>query len=380
MNVCIFSSTLDKKGGGPSRSVPILAKGLCENGVNTILVTFQSADMNLHILEGTNISLVILPKTASEGDIKQIFIDNKVDIIHSQGIWLPVYSRVCKLAKQLGIPYIMTPRGALEPWCLKSGNIWKRFKKAVAMKLYQKKDLQRASCILATAPMEANNLRLLGLSAPISIIPNGLVFDDYACRTPESITKCKRQMIFLSRIVHKKGIELLLEAWKQVYPSHNEWNLIIVGNGAEDYISRLNAKISEFGLSSSVSILPPAFGDEKYRLYTESSVFILPTYSENFGMVIAEALSCGLPVITTTGTPWESLVRAGAGWWIELSEENLVNTLREAMNMSASQLFEMGQRGSRMVRDNYDYLSIASRMCEVYSWVLGKAEKPMFVV
>lgn len=380
MNVCIFSATLDKKGGGPSRSVPILAKGLSDNGVNTFLVTFRTEDMNLHILDGTGVHLVILPQSATEKDIEKVFKDNQIDVIHSQGIWVPSYHKVCKIARRMGIPYIMTPRGALEPWCIKSINLWKRIKKQAAMHFYQRNDLQKAAAILATAPMEADNLRTLGLTAPIVVVPNGIVIDDYKCRGVDSLNECKRQMIFLSRIVPKKGIEILLDAWEIVSGKHRDWNLIIVGNGSNDYIEKLRGIIKEKGVQSSVSILPPAFGEDKYRLYIESSVFVLPTYSENFGMVIAEALSCGLPVITTKGAPWESLLRTKSGWWIDLSVDNLSKTLEEAMNTPMSVLFEMGQRGATMVRETYDFHSVADRMAAVYKWMLGEVEKPDYVI
>lgn len=380
MNVCIFSATLDKKGGGPSRSVPILAKGLSDNGVNTILVTFQTEDMNLHILDGTGVKLVILPKAATEKDIELVLNDNRVDIIHSQGIWVLIYNVVCKLARRMGIPYIMTPRGALEPWCINSVNLWKRAKKMAAMHFYQRKDLQKAAAILATAPMEAENLRALGLTTPIAVVPNGIVIEDYKCRSLDTFSECKRQMIFLSRIVPKKGIEVLLDAWESVSRKHQDWNLIIVGNGSKDYIEKLCGIIKEKNIQSSVSIHPPAFGEDKYRLYIESSIFVLPTYSENFGMVIAEALSCGLPVITTKGTPWESLVRTKSGWWVNLSVENLSKTLEEAIETPLNVLFEMGQRGASMVREEYDYHRVADRMAAVYKWILGKAEKPDYVI
>ena len=379
MRVCIFISTLDKKGGGPSRSVPILAKGLSQIGVEVLLLFIESEDMNLHILEESNVKTIALHSTIKGSDLEKILIENKIDIIHSQSIWLPIYNTICRIARKLDIPYIMTPRGALEPWCLRSVNIWKRYKKKMAMWLYQKNDLQRASLLLATSDMEANNFRALGLSSPIAVIPNGIVMNEYPCRGIDAINNVKKQAIFLSRIVPKKGVEYLLEAWKLLINDFQDWNLIIVGNGDAEYINKLNHIIYDTGLSDSVKILPPAFGNEKYKLYVESSLFVLPTNSENFGMVIAEALSCGVPVITTTGTPWSSLEETHSGWWIELSVENLTATLKKAMNSTREELFDMGQRGAVMVRNSYDYIQVAKRMSEAYNWILEKDKKPDFI-
>lgn len=126
-----------------------------------------------------------------------------------------------------------------------------------------------------------------------------------------------------------------------------------------------------------VKIGEPAFGKEKYELYTSSSLFVLPTYSENFGMVIAEALACGVPVITTKNTPWEILEDTESGWWIDLSVENVENTLITAINKPLHELFAMGQKGAIMVRENYNYVAVAKKLKKVYEWVLSSNDEDM---
>ena len=128
-----------------------------------------------------------------------------------------------------------------------------------------------------------------------------------------------------------------------------------------------------------VEILPPIFGKDKYNLYTESSLFVLPTYSENFGMVIAEAFSCGLPVVTTTGTPWTELDEKEIGWCIDLSLDNLVNAISEAINLGQDCLFEMGQRGSQYVHETFQYTEVAEKNKELYEWAVKNTSVPNFV-
>lgn len=380
MKICIFTATIDKKGGGPSRSVPILTKGLARVGVDVTLMAGESDDMNTHSVEGQNVKLVTFPRNISEQELEKMLLDGKYDLIHAQGIWIPLYHKMCKISRKHHIPYIMTPRGALEPWCYYDQRVLKRIKKQVAMALYQRKDIQSAACILATADMEANSLRNLGFSNPIAVIPNGIEIDGYPCRTMDSLAQCKRQVIFLSRVVSKKGVDILIDAWIKVHQTFPDWNVIIVGNGEQEYIEGLNMQIKKNGLSDCIEILPPAFGKDKYKLYAESSLFVLPTHSENFGMVIAEALACGVPVITTKGTPWQILEESKSGWWIELSQENLENTLLNALAMPKKELFEMGQRGAVMVRQNFYFVEVAKKLTEVYEWVENKTEKPTCVI
>lgn len=376
MNVLIFIASIDKKGGGPSRSVPILAKGLVQNGINVTLMTIKSEDMNSHAINGTNVKLITLPESISYVELEKVILKEHYDIIHNQMIWLPIYNKVAKIARKHGIPYLTTPRGTLEPWAYTGQGLVKTIKKKTAMLLYQKKDIECASCVLTTAEMERQSMRKLGYNSPIAVIPNGIDIDKYPCRLASKYDNVKKQILFLSRIHPKKGIEVLINAWANIVPYYPNWNVVIVGNGESNYIKILDHLIQEKKIDSSVKILPPAFDDNKYKLYSESSLFCLPSYSENYGMVIAEALSCGVPVITTKGTPWELLLTSKSGWWIELTQENLERTLKEAINCGTKELFEMGQRGSQMVRENFYYIEVAKKLKEVYEWILGKVERP----
>lgn len=375
MRVCIFITSIDKSGGGPSRSVPILAKGLSLNAVDTTLFTSYSDDMNTHLLDDTSVSLKAVSQDITDLDLEKELLTGHYDLIHAQNLWMPLYHKMAKIARKHGIPYIMTPRGCLEPWCMKQ----KRIKKLVAFHLYQKRDLQQAACILATAKMEANNIRALGITAPIAIIPNGIDISEYKCRTLEDKIKVKKQILFLSRIHEKKGIEFLINVWEQLHIQYPDWNVVIAGNGEDEYIQQLKAMIISKGLQCCVEIIPPVFGEDKHKLYCESSLFVLPTYSENFGMVIAEAMSCGVPVITTNGTPWQELNEKHLGWCIDLSIENLANTISAAIDLGQDKLFELGQRCSKHIRDTYQYTQVAAKNKAVYEWIVNGGNKPEYV-
>lgn len=388
MKVLTFLTSISLKGGGPSRSVPMLVKGLAEVGVDITLMTFRTDDMNTHALEETTAKLKILELGTSAKEIEEYILTERFDIIQMQSMWAKCYHQVAQIARKHNIPYLITPRGMLEPWCLSQ----KKWKKKLALMLYQMKDLQRAACIFTTAEMEAQHVRDLGVKVPMSVIPNGIETDGYACRT--STDGVKKQILFLSRVHVKKGIELLIEAFSNLHKDFSDWSVVIVGNGEEDYIKSLKQKVKSMELEDCIKILPPVFGEAKTKLYQESSLFCLPSYSENFGMVIAEAMSCGVPAITTNGTPWQLLngdcTTMGAslemlgddkrtGWCIELSVENLENILREAMSMDPAALYEMGQRGSRMINENFNYRSVAKKTKKLYEWIVEDGKEPEFL-
>lgn len=374
MKILFFITSISLQSGGPSRSVPLLVKGLAEAGVDITLMTFFSDDMNTHSLEGTSAKLIVLEPKSSYKEIETFICNRKIDLIQLQSIWDPIYHQIAVLARKHHIPYIITPRGMLEPWSLTQ----KSFKKRLALLLYQKRDLNKAACVYTTAKLEAINVKRLGINASCSIIPNGIDIDGYPCRT--DIGKVQKRILFLSRIHKKKGIEVLLDAWENLHSDYSDWQVLIVGNGDDDYISELKIKIANAGLSNSIDIVPPVFGEDKISLYHSSSLFVLPSYSENFGMVVAEALSCGVPVITSRNTPWEILEGMKCGWWIPLSQEALTRTLKEALQMSPTSLFMMGQRGRTIIEGLFSYRSVAAKAIELYEWILYGLKKPIFLL
>lgn len=391
MKVLTFITSISLKGGGPSRSVPMLVKGLAELGVDITLMTYWSDDMNTHALDGTSAKLKVLRPDFSRSQMEEYIISEKFDVIQLQSMWDLRYHIVAKTARKHRIPYIITPRGMLEPWCLSQ----KKWKKKLAMALYQMKDIKRSACVFTTAEMEALHVRDLGVDVPMVVLPNGIETDSYPCRISKD--KVKKQILFLSRIHIKKGIELLIDAFDRIIKKNadmDDWTVAIVGNGEEEYIRELKRKVEGLNLRDKVKILAPVFGDAKVKLYQESSIFCLPSYSENFGMVIAEAMSCGVPCITTNGTPWQLLngevSTMGAnldilgknrktGWCIDLNVDNLEKVLLEAMTVKTEALYEMGQKGNLLVQENFNYKSVARKVMQLYSWLLDGGQTPAFV-
>ena len=373
MKILSFVSSLDMSSGGPSRSVPMLVKGLAELGVDITLMTIRSENMNIHSLEGTSAKLKVLSPSFSRKEIAKYLADERFELIQIQSMWEMPYHKVILEARKQNIPYIVTPRGMLEPWSLSQ----KKWKKMLAWWLYQRNDVQKSACVFTTAKMEAEHVSNLGITTCKAVIPNGIETDAYPCKS--SVEGVKKQVLFLSRVHVKKGIELLFEAWKRLHSDYVDWQLLVIGNGEAEYIHSLENRVESLGLKDCIKILPPVFGEAKIKVYQESALFCLPSFSENFGMVIAEAMSCGTPVITTTNCPWEILNETNTGWCVDLSVENLERALREAMGMDANALYDMGQRASKFIFDNFDYRSVTRKTLRLYEWLLNSGEKPEFV-
>ena len=373
MKVLTFISSLDINSGGPSRSVPMLVRGLAELGVDITLMTIRSENMNTHALEGTSAKIKVFDPSVSQSEIARYLKEEHFQLIQIQSMLDLPYHKVMREARKQGIPYIITPRGMLEPWSLSQ----KKWKKKLAWWLYQRNDVRKSVCVFTTAKMEADHISNLGITTCRAVIPNGIETDSYPCKT--SVDVVKKQVLFLSRIHVKKGIEILFDAWKRIHSEFADWQLLVVGNGEAEYIQSLENRVECLGLKECINIIPPVFGNDKIRLYQESALFCLPSYSENFGMVIAEAMSCGTPVITTTNCPWNILNDRSTGWCIDLSVDNLEYALREALSMNPTELYDMGQKASKLIFDNFDYRSVTRKTLRLYEWLLGGGEKPEFI-
>jgi len=117
-------------------------------------------------------------------------------------------------------------------------------------------------------------------------------------------------------------------------------------------------------------------GDDKVCALANSELFVLPTHSENFGLVIGEALAFGTPVITTKAAPWRDLETHHCGWWIENDPEALTAALAQAMSLSIEQRREMGRKGRQLVADKYGWYRVGEQMKAAYLWCCGRAPMP----
>ncbi|MBI5663322.1 MAG: glycosyltransferase [Ignavibacterium album] len=380
MKILHTISGLNIYSGGPSFSVYLLVKELRAQGIDVEILCFDTEDSTDRLISKDNFINTIKPPTFRNFgysiNFLKFFKENpSFDIYHGNGLWqMPVHF-MAKEARKKNKLYIITLHGMLRPWALEQSKI----KKKIALLLYQNMDIKSASCLHATSKLEAYEIRRLGINNPIAIIPNGINIVDYPVRI-DSIPKSEKTILYLSRIFSHKGLEFLIEAWSLIQKSNRrDWRLVIAGNGDSKYINQLNHLISKKKLEGEIIFEGPKYGLDKIITYQQADLFVLPTLGENFGMVVAEALASGLPVITTKGAPWEELIIHKAGWWIDIGVEPLVRALIEAMSLSDDERKQMGLNGRKLVEENYSIESVAQKMIRLYEWILYKKEMPEFV-
>ncbi|MDO8864176.1 glycosyltransferase [Haliea sp. E1-2-M8] len=367
-------STLCRELGLAGWDVTIVTRGNCYEDPDKVLIPPIGLVNTLSVPKG---STLLSPRWSSLfGSAIIGAARTKYTIIHNHGLWLSANHISAVIAKKHRFPYVVSPRGMAEPWALQ----YKAWKKQVAMLLYQRRDLLSAMVLHATAESEAENLRRLGFRQPIAIIPNGvdmLALGKTLATEVGAKTYRKKHALFLSRLHPKKGLAMLVEAWSRVQPE--AWTLTIAGPDEGGHRAEINRLIERKDLCDVIRVIDAVNGEEKTKLYRSADLFVLPTFSENFGVVVAEALACGVPVITTKGAPWQGLLDYDCGWWVDIGLEPLVHALREATSKSPQELVNMGENGKRYVEASFSWPMIARDMSELYSWVLGKRARPTFV-
>jgi glycosyltransferase involved in cell wall biosynthesis len=346
----VTSTRLDH--GGPSLSVTqLLDHQRLEGLEGHLLCPDHRNDTSLYApISATSIS--------SLEKLSEFVSPNSISGMHIHGIWEPFLHRCVTYARKRKLPYAISPHGMLEPWALTQ----RKWKKRLAWWLYQRADLWKATFLLATAPSEAQQFRHIGLRNPVEILPNGIEFPD---AIPErSNVNQDKVALFLSRIHPKKGLPMLAEAWARLRPQG--WRMLVIGPDDHGHRTEMESLVSRLGLSSCWSFNPPVYGPEKAQAFVDADLFILPTYSENFGIAVAEALAHKLPVITTDQAPWQGLQEHQCGWWVPANVDGIHEALQQATRLSSGDLQSMGQRGRDWVKEEFAWPSISQRLIRIY--------------
>jgi glycosyltransferase involved in cell wall biosynthesis len=379
MKVILTVASLSLEFGGPSRSVPALAHALAQHGVAVELIACESEPgySPPTLSAGKFAPTRLMPVRSRRGrwfaarndfyrTLCQTAPSNDT-VIHDNGLWLPTNHAVASAARSLAQPFMISPRGMLSDWSIQHH----RWRKRVAWSLYQRRDLFCATALHGTSHQEAAEFRRAGFRQAIAVVPNGVAI-------PESV-KCTRNgttrtALFLSRLHPIKGLLDLVEAWAKVRP--NGWRMLVAGNDEDAHRREVELAVQHHQLSRVFSFTGVVSDEAKWALYRSADLVLLPSHSENFGIVVAEALASGVPVITTRGTPWRDLIEHRCGWWEEIGAAPLAAALEAATALSDDERRAMGQRGRELVERKYSWQRVAADMKAVYAWLLGQGERP----
>ncbi len=312
-------TSLSKSQGGPAVALPLLARALVKTGVEVTVVTTDDDG------RGERLRVSLGQPVVGEGGATVLYFPKQsefyrfswgvawwlwqhvrdFDVVHIHALFTFTSTAAGRIARLRGVPYVVRPLGVLNHWGMENR---RRRLKRWSTRLIELPILRGAARIHYTSEQERHEAAAAGAGdLPSVIIPLGIDTASYQdlpkpkifhARFP--VAAGRKIVLFLSRIDAKKGLDLLLPAFAEVIRSHPESLLVVAGDGAPDYVAGLWAEAERIGLGAS-QILWTGFlaGPEKKAALAAATIFVLPSYSENFGIAAAEALAAGIPSVLT---------------------------------------------------------------------------------
>ena len=293
------------------------------------------------------------------------FKNNKKLIVHVNGIWTLDSTIILLIAFLFNVKTVVSPHGMLLKYALRN----KSFKKKIAMFLYQKKILSKATIIHCTSKEELTVLDKLNLSNSY-FIPLGVrVYKDN--KILENIKNNKfnnNYILFIGRYNKIKNLDSLIKAWNKIRSS--KWKLLIAGPDENEYKSYIKKLINQFSLNKSVYLFNHANDKFKNKLFLKSKFFIMPSYGESFGLVIGEALANYLPVIATIDTPWSEIEENKCGWLTKTDINSLTLTLRKVINLDEATRIKYSINANKLIYNNYNLDTMIDNFYDMYKSIL----------
>jgi glycosyltransferase involved in cell wall biosynthesis len=372
---------LDARYGGMSAAVPALSRASAVSQRHSIaLAAICGLDEVIEegIADGVEIQRFPLGRIRGLADLRLYSALRSTvetsDVVHIHGIWQESSSVASALARESGIPVVVSAHGMLERWAI--GN--KRWKKALYFNLVEKKNLRSSACLRALTRAEVGDYRRHGLTNPVAVIPNGI--------TPPGIVnrelfweaypklRSRRLVLFLSRIHYKKGLEPLCRAWANIAQRFPDACLVLAGPDFENTRASIELLVSELEIGESVIFTGMLSGELKWAALAAADLFVLPSFSEGFSVAILEAMAMGRPVLISHQCNFDEAGEAGCGVLIEPVAGEIESALDSLLRMPQATLDEMGARGRSLVASQYNWSIVGQQMADVYDWMLGGRE------
>jgi len=275
-------------------------------------------------------------------------------------------------ARRQGVPYAVRPLGQLCDWSLRQRAWIKRLQLA----LVTRRNINGAAFLHATSAMEAEETMRNGFRCPVLTQPHGL---DLPPVCPDARATLRRELrvpadrtlaIFLSRLHPKKGLEILFEA--MACQAHKDFDLIVAGTGEASYVASLHALVERLGLAARIHWRGFVTGDPKWCLLQGGDLFVLPSHSENFGIVVVEALACGLPVIVSTEVALAAAIRRHRlGLVAALAPQAVADALDHLLSNPAERA-DIARRARSVVAENFTWDAAARALAGRYQEVVAR--------
>lgn len=366
MKLCQIVPSLEPQHGGPSRTVHALSAALARIGHSVDLFTTDPAttgttqDGDLRI---TRYARDWPQRFCPSKGMRRALQQSDAQVFHHHALWLRTLHYAHAAARRQGV-LVVSPRGMMSPWS------WQhhRWRKQAARAFVHAGALEAVAGWHATSSAEEAEIRSHGFHQPVCVAPNGVdAPDEGALERARAhwhdvcpATASRPVALFYSRFHRKKRVLELIDLWLESGP--RDWLLLLVGIPQEYTPEALEEYVARHPGSGRIAVFSGAGHPAPYAVAT---LFVLPSHTENFGLVVAEAMAHGVPALVTDTTPWEGMNRESRGWCV--SWEQYGAALRAATAETPAALRERGRRASEWVRREFSWDECARRLAAFYA-------------
>ncbi|MCE9520404.1 MAG: glycosyltransferase [Verrucomicrobia bacterium] len=387
MRVLHVIPSLDKRDGGPSHALPLMARSLTIQGITVdVVTTITDADAGAQDIEfgkrveregctlfffkrQTHFYKASLPLHAwLRSHVKNY------DLVHIHALFSFASISAARVARARGVPYIIRPLGLLNAYGMQQR---RRRVKQWSFRLIEKPLLDSAAAIHYTSTQERDEAAHLQIKAPAHVIPLGIdltpfqhlpAAEVFKERFPE--TRGKQVILFLSRLDPKKGLELLMEAFAMLQETNPDIHLVIAGGGNEEYTKELRGLAARLAIANKTTWTGQLDGDVKLSALAAATLFVLPSHSENFGIALLEAMAAGVACLSTRGVALAvEGARQGAGMVVTCEIETLVMAMKR-MLVDGALRAQLGESARRMAQEQFSLEATGAALTSLYQKIL----------
>lgn len=389
MRILHVIGSLAPRHGGPSKACVEMARAIMDRGheVN-IFTTDQDGPGRLNVPTDTpvnqnGVDIYYFRAHTLRGwpcvsmPLQHVLKDNvrQYDIVHIHSLYLFHGLVAAHYCRKYGVPYIIRPCGALNPYLYKRH----RFRKSICDVLFENRNIRNAAAIHFTTEEEKQLAQpfihgTMGVVAPLGVnlsqyndLPEPGIF-----RSAYPEVGNKKIILFFGRINFKKGLDILVDAFTRVTRCRKDVHLMLAGPDNEGYGTKVKEWIMAKGIGEQVTFTGMLQGRMKLAVIQDSAMFVLPSYTENFGISVIEAMVCGLPVVISDKVNiWQEVVQAGAGLAVPCDAELFSKSIMELLNNPEAAAL-MAERGKALVKRLYSWPSAAKTLERIYGDVLAE--------
>lgn len=397
MKVLHVIPSISSKLGGPTQVVLNLVRALQTEGINIEIATTNDdiegviAEVPLcQRVEYKGVPVLFFPRSARMKEFLPSISFSRwlwqnihnYDILDNHYLFSYLPTCAALIARWQRVPYTVRTMGQLAPWALAQSKL----KKQIYSNIFESHNLANAAVVHSTSVGEMEDTIRFGVKPPKVVLPLGVepsvkIADaKHQIRQRYHISEQVPMVLFLSRLHYKKRPELLIQALSHLAVQQQQFHLILAGSGEPEYVQFLHEMVASLNLTEQTSFVGFVSGYDKDLLLQGSDLFVLPTYSENFGVALAEAMVSGLPVVTTPGAQIApEITQANAGIIVEGEIEGLQTAIAHLLN-SPQLRHELGENGRLYALQHYSWPAIAKKLVSVYQAILDQEPLPESVV